>query len=69
MNFDDQHPSAEVKTIVLFQGDEYMKISKADFCWNCGLVTSWYSTSFLAPICSEKCATEKWNEYWEALHD
>jgi hypothetical protein len=66
MTFDEKYPDAEVNTHVDIQGDEFVKIARADLCYRCHRATYWCSTSFLTHICSEACSVELWNEYWEA---
>ena len=67
MTFEEKYPELEINGIILFEGDEYVKSAEVNLCWNCNRETRFYSVSFMfAPLCSERCATEKWNEYWEA---
>ena len=66
MTFDEKYQNMPVGSIVLFEGDEYLKVARKHLCWNCLRLTYWVSTLFQAHLCSEQCATEKWNEYAEA---
>jgi hypothetical protein len=66
MIFDEEYPDAEPQTQIEVEGDSFFKVARADLCWNCHRATHWISHSFYAFICSQKCSTEKWNEYFEA---
>ena len=64
--FDERYPDVDLKTIVLSNGDEIMKVGREELCWDCSRRTRWVSTSFHAYLCSDECVRNKWNEYWEA---
>lgn len=69
MLFENRYPDSPVGTIIEFEGDQLVRTAKLQLCWdNCGRSTYWTSSSFAcAPLCSEECCRNKWNEYFEAM--